>query len=259
MKKLLPLLILISCMNEKKVEEVVKNTLKKNPQLLADIIVENPLMMLKALHKASKGAQSKMEEEKKKKAEEEFSKAFENPVTPKIRKDEAIRGNKNGKIVMVEYSDFQCPFCSRAVNVVHKFMETYKGNVAFVYKHFPLSFHKQAKISAQYYEAVKMQSHEKAFEFHDELMNNQDKLEQGEKYLLKVAKKLKLNRKKLEKDAKSKAVMDKVMEDRNEASKFKLTGTPSFIINGIVVKGPKTLSNFSRVVNELKRKGKLDL
>lgn len=68
------------------------------------------------------------------------------PVDPKV---DHIRGDKNAKVFVIEYSDFECPFCIRHHPTMQKLMDEYKGKVAWVYRHFPLSFHQNAQKEAE--------------------------------------------------------------------------------------------------------------
>ena len=116
-----------------------------------------------------KMAESKKSYHAKKKEEERKTLAgyFINPLKPMIRDDETFRGNKNAPITIVEFFDFQCPYCGKGSQTVDKLRERYGEKVKVVYRHLPLNFHPQAMISAMYYEAIRLQSEIKAFKFHD--------------------------------------------------------------------------------------------
>jgi protein-disulfide isomerase len=249
------LFIFSGCVSEKKIKEM----LMKDPTILTDAIKANPGQFIDALNeavkKAQKGQASRREVTEKKKFEDSFNK----PLVPVIRKDELIRGNKNGPITVVEYSDFECPFCSRAFGTVRQLLDTYKGKVRFVYKHLPLSFHPNAEPASQYYEAIRLQSEDKAMKFHDEIYDNQRKLQNGEKFLKKMAKKVGADMSRLAKDFKSDAVQKRIDEDKAEAAKYGFQGTPGFIVNGIPVKGAYPFSHFEKIIKELQKRGKLTL
>ena len=85
---------------------------------------------------------------------------------------DSSRGPKDAKVTIVEYSDFQCPYCSRAFPTVEQVMKDYNGKVRLVYKHFPLiSIHPHAQKAAEAAECAKAQG--KFWEFHDKLFTTQ--------------------------------------------------------------------------------------
>jgi protein-disulfide isomerase len=249
------LLSLVGCVSEKQITEAIK----KNPKILFQIIEENPADFMEAVQKAAKAAQGEMAKRREADEAKKFEKAFDNPLTPEIRKDESFRYSKTGPITLVEYSDFQCPFCVRGFQTVQQLSKRYPGKIRFVYKHLPLSFHKEALPASHYYEAIRLQSEEKAFKFHDELFANQRKIAKGVPFLKKVAKKLGVNMKKLAKDVKSKEVIARVDADMKEAAKFGFQGTPGFLLNGIPVRGAYPVDHFEKIIAKLKEKGKLSL
>jgi protein-disulfide isomerase len=237
----------------------LKKMIKENPEIITEAIEANPSKFIEALNKAVKVAQEgegKRRQEEEKKALED---SFNNPIQPNLRADESFRGNKDAPITLVEYSDFECPFCSRGFNTVMELMSKYEGKIRFVYKHLPLNFHPQAMPASQYFEAIRLQSPEKAWAFHDKIYKDQRKLQNGEAFLKSIAKELKVDMSKLEKDVKSEAVQKRIDEDMAEAAKFGFQGTPGFILNGIPVKGAYPVNHFEDLVEELKKRGKLSL
>ncbi|WPU64706.1 DsbA family protein [Peredibacter starrii] len=237
----------------------LKKMIKENPEIITEAIEANPNKFIDALNNAVKAAQEgegkRREEEEKKALEESFNK----PLQAEIRSDESFRGNKDAPITLIEYSDFECPFCSRGYGTVMELMKKYEGKIRFVYKHLPLSFHPQAMPAAQYYEAIRLQSPEKAWEFHDAIYKNQRALQNGESFLKAEAKKLKVDMAKLEKDAKSEAVQKRIDADMAEAAKFGFQGTPGFLLNGVPVKGAYPTSHFDGLIEELKKRGKINI
>ncbi len=77
------------------------------------------------------------------------------------------RGDKNAPITIVEFSDFECPYCSNFASTIEQIMADYEGKVKFTYRHFPLSFHANAQKAAEAFECAKEQK--KPFEMHDKL------------------------------------------------------------------------------------------
>lgn len=166
---------------------------------------------------------------------------------------------KDAPLTLVEYSDFECPFCARGFNTVQELREKYGKKLCFVYKHLPLSFHPMAMPASQYYEAIRIQSPDKAWEFHDRIYKDQRKLQNGESFLKSLAKDLKVDMKKLEKDMKSEKVQKRIDEDMAEAAKYGFQGTPGFLLNGIPVKGAYPTQHFEQLISELEKRGKVKL
>lgn len=260
MKNLMMMLLLASIASCAKIsKDDLKKMIKENPEIITDSIEANPSAFIESLNKAVKNAQAdqakKQEDEEAKKLEESYN----NPLVAKLRSDELFRGEKEAPITLVEYSDFECPFCSRGFATVMEVMEKYKGKIRFVYKHLPLSFHPHAMPAAKYYEAMRLQSGDLAIKFHDEIYKNQKELQSGEGFLKAVAKKLGANMDKLAKDVASKEVENRIAEDMKEAGEFGFQGTPGFLLNGVPVRGAYPLNHFEGIVNELVKRGKITL
>ena len=222
----------------------------------------NPDLVLEALKKSDKGAffefimdaqhdyQAKKQAEEEAKEKEELDEAFKNPYKPLIDGKTRIRGDKNAPITVVEYSDFQCPYCGRGFQVVEEVRQKYGAKVRFVYKHLPLvAIHPNALPAAKWQEAVAIQSPDKAWIFHDTMFKNQSSL--SEDFYRKTVKDLGLNVEKAAKDAQSQAVADKVEADTKEAKAFGFTGTPGFLINGIPLRGAYPVEEFDKIIKRL--------
>ncbi|MFL5786172.1 MAG: DsbA family protein [Bacteriovoracaceae bacterium] len=250
------LVLAVSCTTSK---EDLKKLIKENPDIITESIKANPSKYIEALNEAVKSAQEgegkRREEEEKKQLENSFN----NPLQAEIRPDESFRGNKDAPITLVEYSDFECPFCSRGFGTVMELMKKYEGKIRFVYKHLPLSFHPQAMPAAQYYEAIRLQDPAKAWQFHDAVYKNQRKLQNGEAFLKAEAKTLGVDMNKLAKDVKSEKVQARIDADMAEAQKFGFQGTPGFLLNGVPVKGAYPASHFDQIIDELKKRGKITI
>jgi protein-disulfide isomerase len=259
MKRLLVLSAILALAVGCTSKDDLKKMIKENPEIITEAIEANPEKFIDALNNAVKAAQEgqgkKREEEEKKALEDSFN----NPLQAEIRSDESFRGSKDAPITLIEYSDFECPFCSRGFSTVMELMNKYQGKIRFVYKHLPLSFHPNAMPASQYYEAIRLQSPEKAWEFHDRIYKDQRKLQNGEAFLKSIAKDLKVDMNKLAKDIKSEAVQSRIDADMAEAAKFGFQGTPGFILNGVPVKGAYPTSHFVQLIEELKKRGKINL
>ncbi len=222
----------------------------------------NPDLVLEALKKADKAAffetvvdaQKDYQEKKEREAEEqqkqELEQAFKNPMKAAIDDKTRIRGDKNAPITIVEYSDFECPYCARGYKAIEAVRQKYGAKLRFVYKNMPLvAIHHLAMPAAQWFEAVALQNPDKAWIFHDKMFQNQDKL--GDDFFRKTVKDLGLDVKKAEADRNSDAVKAKIEADVREAREFKFTGTPGFLINGVPLRGAYPPEEFDKIIARL--------
>jgi protein-disulfide isomerase len=157
-----------------------------------------------------------------------------------------FKGPQNAKVAIVEFSDFQCPFCSRVGPTLAKINQDYPQDVKVVFKHLPLAFHNKAMGAAQAAEAAGKQG--KFWEMHDLLFQNQRALSE-EKYV-EWAGELKLDIEKFKKDMVSAEVKQRIEADKREASKLGVTGTPGFFINGRFLSGAKPYDSFKAIIDK---------
>ena len=158
-----------------------------------------------------------------------------------------IKGDPKAQITIVEFSDFECPFCSRVNPTITKILEDYKGKVKVAFRHNPLPFH-QAAVPA-HKASMAAQEQGKFWEYHDLIFKNQRAL--TEENLIKWAKELKLDVEKFKKDMKKKAYDDRIKADQEFARSNGAGGTPSFFINGVRVVGAQPYQNFKEVIDAL--------
>ncbi len=157
------------------------------------------------------------------------------------------QGSANAKITLVEYSDFQCPFCSRALPTVKALQQKYGNDLRFVYKHFPLSFHPNAQPAAEASECAGEQG--KFFEFHDLLFANQESLSTAN--YKKWAGDLKLDQAKFDSCVDSSKYKQKVQDDFNEGQRDGVSGTPSFYVNGQQIVGAQPAQAFESIIDQI--------
>jgi protein-disulfide isomerase len=155
-------------------------------------------------------------------------------------------GPKDAKVTIVEFSDFECPFCSRAADVAHKVKEKYGDKVRFVFRQFPLSFHPNAHVAAE--AALAANAEGKFWEFHDKLFANQRALsrEQLEGY----AKELGLNVANFKSALDSKKFAATVDAEQKLGEEVAVDGTPTMFLNGARVANPTDFDTIATQIDK---------
>ncbi|MDC0832232.1 disulfide bond formation protein DsbA [Leptolyngbya valderiana BDU 20041] len=162
--------------------------------------------------------------------------------------DSPVKGAESREIVMVEFSDFQCPFCAKAHDTVKAFMEKNGDRVTLVYKHLPLvSIHPQALPAAQAAWAAQQQG--QFWAYYDALFENQDRL--GDDLYVEIATDLGLDLEQFDRDRNSDESLQAVQADLELADELGLNGTPAFFINGEGLSGAVELAEFEAVLERV--------
>ncbi len=163
------------------------------------------------------------------------------------------RGPENAPIVLIEFSDYQCPFCKRVEPTVVEILKKYPTQVRLVYRHMPLDgLHPRARAAA--IAAVCAEQQGKFWEYHDALFTNQQALADAdlEKYGASVG----LDAEKFKACRNDPASEARVNTDATAARAAGLTGTPAFFVNGILISGARPIEDFTRWIDqELAAKG----
>jgi len=150
-------------------------------------------------------------------------------LTLPVSKRDHIQGPADAPLTLVEYGDYQCPYCGAAYPVVKRLQKTLGHKLRFVFRNFPLTqAHPYAMVAAQAAEAAALQG--KFWEMHDQIYEHQEFLEPE---ILPVwAKKLGLNVEKFGDDLGLESVAKRIKEDRGSGIRSGVNGTPTFFING---------------------------
>ncbi len=214
---------------------------EKLREVVLDVIRENPKEVLDIINKEAR-------KQKKKSLAERLKSSFKNRIEPiAVDEDTPVKGAKDALITIVEFTDFQCPYCSKGAKTVHKLLEKYPDKVRLALKNNPLDFHDQALPAAKAALAANKQG--KFWEYHDLLFENSSKL--NEEMFVKFAEDLKLDMEKFNADRNSEAIAEQIEFEQQEAIEKKLKGTPSFVANGVVIRGAQKMDYFVKVVERL--------
>ena len=159
--------------------------------------------------------------------------------------DDPSIGPKDAKVVVVEFSDFQCPYCAEVYPVIKELARKYKDQVLFVYRDFPLiDTHPQATLAAL--AANCSQEQGKFWEMHDRIFENQDKL--NEVNLASWAVQIGLNSLQFSSCMGSGKYLPEIEADLQEGIAFGVEATPTFFINGRILRGAQSLATFESII-----------
>jgi len=155
------------------------------------------------------------------------------------------RGPKDAPVTIVEFSDFECPYCGAAHDTVEQVMSTYAGKVRLVYRQFPLSFHPHAAKAAEASLCAADQG--KFWEYHDVLFKNQKKLDPTD--LKAHATEVGIDSQKFGQCLDSGDKKKAVDADQQAGLQAGVGGTPAFFINGIFLNGAQPIDEFKKIID----------
>ncbi|MET0465945.1 MAG: thioredoxin domain-containing protein [Chitinophagaceae bacterium] len=159
------------------------------------------------------------------------------PLKPPVSKTDHLLGENEAAIEIVEYGDYQCPYCREAHPVIKRFMKEFQGHVKFVFRNFPLKeIHRFADIAARAAESASLQG--KFWQMHDAIYENQEQL--NEAFLFTLAEALSLDKQKFEQDLRSSFLEARIDADLESGIRSGVNGTPTFFINGKKFDGDAT-------------------
>lgn len=164
--------------------------------------------------------------------------------------DDAVKGDANAPVTIIEFSDYECPFCERfysdTLNQIQKeYIDT--GKVKLVYRDFPLSFHANAQKAAEAAECAGEFGDDKYYEMHDKLF--EEGVSGGVDSYKQYAKDLGLDTTKFNDCLDSGEMEDEVQKDMSEGASYGVSGTPAFFVNGKLLSGAQPFSAFKQVID----------
>ncbi|MEZ2277639.1 MAG: DsbA family protein [Microcoleus sp.] len=216
----------------------------KLKEQVLQIIRENPQAILESVQ-----AYQQQQQETLKAAQQSFLQEMKTNPKSAIG-DSPSTGATSQQIVLLEFSDFQCPFCARAHDSVKQFMAKHQDKVTLAYKHFPLtSIHPQALPAAKAAWAAQQQG--KFWEYYNALFEGQKQL--GEELYGSIAQKLNLKLDKFNSDRNSPAAEAAIGKDVQLAQKLGIEGTPFFIMNGKTFSGAIELAEMESILASISK------
>lgn len=162
------------------------------------------------------------------------------------------KGPSRARVVITEYSDFQCPKCGQAVPIVNNLLATYPNDVRLVFHHAPLKQHKWAVLAAQAAESAGLQN--KFWEYAEYLFSKQTEwspVEDPKPLFISYARELGLDADLFSKDLSSPLVIEKIRKEKEQADVIEIPATPTFFINDRMLVGDTQLAgNGARYIEQ---------
>jgi protein-disulfide isomerase len=158
-----------------------------------------------------------------------------------------VKGPADAAITIVEFSDFECPFCKRVLPTLDQIQKEYEGKVRFAFRHNPLPFHEAAV--PVHLAAMAAQEQGKFWEFHAKAFENQREFTDAN--IVKWAQELGLNIEKFNADRAKPAFKERMENEIKFARDNGAQGTPAFFVNGVLLVGAQPFEEFKSVIDAL--------
>jgi len=215
---------------------------KVDPKLqdqVLQIIRENPQVILESIQ-----SYRQQQEQQQQLTRQAIVKQMQ--ANPKALIGQApTKGAPNAKVLLLEFSDFQCPYCAKVGETLKQFMDKHGSQVTLAFKHFPLTqIHPEALPAAKAAWAAGQQG--KFWEFHDALFSNQKKL--GDGLYQEIAQSLSLDLQKFNRDRASSEASATIQQDIQLAEKLGVDSTPFFVMNGLAFAGAVNLADMEQAL-----------
>ncbi len=222
---------------------------------------DTELYMVSAPIDVSMSAEELKVAQAKREAEEAAAAAERNVELAALAEGVPIKGNPDAPVTIIEFSDFQCPYCSRAANTVEQILAKYPNDVKFVFQHFPLGFHPWAKPAAIASECAANQNDDAFWTLHDKYFENQKALNPGN--VIAKSKEY-LEGSEVDMEQWSNCAENQESEEYKAASaavdaamaagkKHGVSGTPGFFVNGHFLNGAQPLAAFEPLIEAAKK------
>lgn len=232
--------------SEKEIDSFIKD--RNLPQ---DQITKEIRERIKTVIQGDKNAKAVDVWINKKMGSEKINVFFKKPTRPRFDVkigDSSILGSPDAKVKIVEFSDFQCPHCSRAKVFLDDVKKKYKNDVAIVFKHYPLPFHTQARVASNAGLCAKSLNPDSFWKLYDYMFTNQTKL--SEQDLKEQAKKIGLDPAKFNACLDAKTYDQVIQSDINHGNDVGVKSTPTIFINGQIILGAQPVEILSEIIDE---------
>jgi protein-disulfide isomerase len=215
--------------DEDRIRTIVREVIRENPELIYDTLNQYAA------------------ERKQKQQEQQLEASFQNRIEDTVADHNPRKGPADAPVTIIEYTDFQCPYCARGARTLDQVLKRYPDQVRVIFKNLPLKMHDQAEAAARAALAARRQG--KFWEYHDLLFQKASVLKDD--IYADLAGSLGLNVEQFKADMTSAEVAAELRADLDRAKALGLRGTPRFLVNGVQIRGAYPPEYFAMVIDRL--------
>ena len=242
------LALLAACSTEPSPDQL-RSTLTQHPEILYAAIRAHPEEFVTLLDSVARATASARQASSAQAEERRIDAEIARPRQPDLTHG-VYFGSPSAPITIVEYTDFECPYCRQEHPVIVELFKRYGDSVRLVVKEMPMPFHPRAMPAARMFEAVAMQDASKAPKFYDVMYDQQERLiAEGDRFLDETVRALGLDVARARRDAASDDVTARIAADVAEARRFGINGTPGFLVNGVLLQGAYPVETFAHIID----------
>ena len=240
----------LACGTREPSSEQIQALLVRKPEILYAVIDSHPAEFMAAVDRAARASQGVRQAQAARSDSLRIKDELQHPKRAVID-HRAVLGNPRAPITIVEYTDFECPFCRRERDVLAELFKHYGDSIRLVVKQMPVTeLHPHAMDGALMFEAVARQNPNSAYKLYDDLYEHQERFARdGQRYLEQAIARIGVDVPRALRDQRSDALRAVVAADMAEGRAFGFTGTPGFLINGVSLEGTHPAEAFERIID----------
>jgi protein-disulfide isomerase len=228
----------LACVSREPSAEQIQAVLVRKPEILYAVIEAHPAEFMAVVDRAAHASQGARQLEAARAESLRIDGDLQHPKVAVIDHRAGL-GNPRAPITIVEYTDFQCPFCRKERDVLVELFKHYGDSIRLVVKQMPVTeLHPHAMDGALMFEAVARQDPSAAYKLYDDLYEHQERFDsEGQHYLEQAIARLGVDVPRALRDQRGDALRAVVAADMAEGKKFGFTGTPGLLVNGVALQG----------------------
>jgi protein-disulfide isomerase len=236
-------------LSEEELAGMLRQILKQQPALVLDVLRDHSEHVLDI---AQQGSHIR----RKKNMEKQWHEDLKQPKSVNTA-NRPVLGPANAPVTVIAFSDFTCPYCQQAAEVLDRIIRARPQDVKFLFKHMPHGKDSPARLASEYFVAASLQNERAPWLLYNSFFADPDALTaDAQNTVATAAAQAGLDMKKLAADLKTKKISTIIEEDQADAKKLKVEGTPFFLVNNLTIRGAVSYDIFNAAVDMALAHGK---